>query len=206
MKAKNMRPEVDAYIAKSQPFAQPILKHLRELVHRAVPGVKEEIKWRMPFFLKDGVFLANMAAFKSHCAFGIWGEEIKAKLKAEGWESKEAMGALGKITSLEDLPSDEVLEAYLRAGGEAIASGTRTKSFSRPKAEAKPEAAVPVELAAALKRNKAAQKNFDAFAPGHRREYIEWIVEAKLVETKVKRVKQAIEWIAEGKHRNWKYE
>ena len=206
MKNVKHQPRVDAYIAKRQPFAQPILKHLRALVHRAVPEVEEAIKWQMPFFLKDGVFLANMAAFKAHCVFGLWGEEVTAKLKADGWHSKEAMGKLGKITSLADLPSDDALLSYLRAGAEVIASGTRTKSFSRPKPAPKPEAAVPAELAAALKKNKAAQKAFDAFSPSHRREYIEWIAEAKREETRAKRVGQAIEWIAEGKSRNWKYE
>jgi uncharacterized protein YdeI (YjbR/CyaY-like superfamily) len=206
VKTTNHLPEVDAYIAKGKPFAQPILKHLRALVHKAVPEVEEAIKWQMPFFLKGGVFLANMAAFKSHCSLGLWGEEITAKLKADGWHSKEAMGKLGKITSLADLPGDEELLTYLRAAAEVIASGIRTKSYVRPKSAPKPEAAVPAELAAALKKNKAAQKNFHAFSPGHRREYIEWIAEGKREETKAKRVVQAIEWLAEGKHRNWKYE
>jgi uncharacterized protein YdeI (YjbR/CyaY-like superfamily) len=206
VKSLKRLPAVDAYIARRQSFAQPILKHLRELVHQAVPDVEEAIKWQMPFFLKDGVFLANMAAFKAHCAFGLWGEEMTAKLKADGWHSKEAMGKLGKITSLADLPRDEALVGYLRAAAEVIANGMRTKSYSRPMSAPKPEAATPPELAAAMKKNKAAQKNFDSFAPGHRREYIEWIVEAKREETKAKRVAQAIEWLAEGKHRNWKYE
>jgi uncharacterized protein YdeI (YjbR/CyaY-like superfamily) len=206
VKSKNHLPAVDAYIAESQPFAQPILTHLRKLVHQAVPDAEEAIKWRMPFFLKGGVFLANMAAFKGHCAFGIWGEEIAAKLKEEGRYSKEAMGMLGKITALADLPGDEQLLAYLRAGAEVISSGKRTKSYSRPKPSAKPELPAPAELSAALKKNKAAQKKFDAFSPSHRREYIEWIVEAKRDETRAKRVAQAIEWLAKGKHRNWKYE
>jgi uncharacterized protein YdeI (YjbR/CyaY-like superfamily) len=171
-----------------------------------VPEVEETVKWNMPFFIKDGIFLANMAAFKSHCSFGIWGAEVKAKLKAQGLYSKDAMGTLGRITSPTDLPGDKDLIAYLRAGAAVIADGTRTKSYTRPKAAAKPESSLPADFAAALKKNKQAKMNFDAFAPGHRREYIDWITEAKREATRTARLAQAIAWLTEGKHRNWKYE
>ncbi len=47
---KNFDPRVDAYIARSAAFAQPVLLHLRATVHAACPGVQETIKWGMPFF------------------------------------------------------------------------------------------------------------------------------------------------------------
>jgi uncharacterized protein YdeI (YjbR/CyaY-like superfamily) len=206
VKSKNHLPAVDAYITKSPAYAQPILTHMRKLVHQAVPDIEEAMKWNMPFFLKGGLFLANMAAFKAHCTFGLWGNEIAAKLRADGVYSEKAMGTLGKITSMDDLPDDKELLNYLKAAAALVAEGKRTKSYERPKRGAKPEPKVPAELAAALKKNKAAQKAFDAFPPSHRREYIEWIAEAKREETRTKRVAQAVEWIAEGKSRNWKYE
>jgi len=197
---------VDAYIAKAAPFAQPILWHVREVVHKAVPGAEEAMKWSMPFFMYKGIILANMAAFKQHASFGLWGEQIAAKMRADGVASGEAMGSLGKLTTVKDLPNDKVLRGYLKEAAAAIDTGTRTKSYSRPPKAAKPELEVPAELAAALKKNKAAQKTFDGFAPSCRREYVEWVAESKREETRTKRIAQAVEWMAEGKKRNWKYE
>lgn len=202
----NHLPEVDAYIAKAAPFAQPVLMHLRELVHKAAPEVEEAIKWSMPFFVYRGIMLANMAAFKQHCAFGIWGKEIAEQLRADGLHSTEAMGSLGRITSLDDLPKEKDLIAYIGAAAALVADGTRTRNYSRTKQEPKPEAEVPSVLVAALEKNKVAKANFDGFPPGCRREYVDWITEAKREETRDKRVAQAVEWIAEGKRRNWKYE
>jgi hypothetical protein len=197
---------VDAYIGKAAPFAQPILWHVRELVHKAVPGIEEVIKWSRPFFMYRGIILGNMSAFKAHCSVGLWGEEITAKMRADGAVSSEGMGTLGKLESVKDLPSDKKLIAYLKYAAAAIDEGTRTKSYTRPTRVAKPELEVPAELVTALKKNKAAQKAFDAFAPSHRREYIQWITEAKREETLASRVTQTVDWLAEGKRRNWKYE
>ncbi len=200
-------PAVDAYITKSAAFAQPILWHLREVVHKAVPGVEETIKWSMPFFMYRGIILGNLAAFKAHCSLGLWGQEIAGKVRADGATSGGAMGTFGRIESMKDLPSDKQLIAYLKQAAKAIDDGTRTKSIERPaRRVAKPELEVPAELAVALKKNKAAQKVFDGFAPSHRREYIEWVAGAKRDETRAKRVTQTVDWLVEGKRRNWQYE
>src|SRR5215470_10303297 len=196
---------VDAYIKKAAPFAQPILKHIRKLMHRACPRVTESVKWGMPFFLQQGVILANMAAFKQHCAFGFWGSEMKKLLAADGLESSQAMGSMGRITGMEDLPSDKMLLGYMRRAGELVDSGERTKSIDRPKKTVKRPVRIPAELAAALKKNKLAAKAFEGFSPSCRREYAEWIAEAKRPETREKRLAQAIAWIAQGKTRHWKY-
>jgi uncharacterized protein YdeI (YjbR/CyaY-like superfamily) len=202
-----LNPKVDAYIAKSQPFAQPILTHIRGLVHKACPEVEEVIKWSMPFFPVRGVILGHMAAFKQHCALGLWGPEMNAILNADGLHSENGMGSLGKITSLKDLPPDKKMLTYYRHAAELILTGQRTTSLVRPK-EKKPKPAleVPAELTAALKKNKTAAKVFAGFSPSCQREYADWITEARRPETKEKRIAQAIEWIAEGKQRNWKYQ
>ena len=198
---------VDAYIASAAEFAQPILNHVREVVHKAVPGVEEAIKWSHPFFLYEGIILGNMAAFKGHCSVGLWGSEVAAKMREGGVYSRDAMGVLGKLTSVADLPKDKEFIAYLREGAAAIDEGRRTQNYSRPKtAKKKAPAEVPEALAAALGKNKVAAKNFAAMPPGGQREYCEWISEAKREETRDKRVATAVEWIAEGKRRNWKYE
>jgi hypothetical protein len=216
----NYLPRVDAYIAAAAPFAQPILHHIRELVHKALPDVEEDIKWSMPFFIYRGLMLGNMAAFKQHCSFGIWGQEAAADLRADpgspassprrggdGKYDRKAMGVLGKLTSLEDLPPDREFAKYLRAAAAEIATGARTQNYSRPKPSTpKPPPEVPASLAAALLKNKAAAVQFAAMPPGCKREYCEWIAEAKRDETRDKRVTTAVEWIAEGKRRNWKYE
>ncbi len=206
MKNAELNPKVDAYIAKSQPFAQPILTHIRELVHKACPEVEEAIKWSMPFFTLRGVILGHMAAFKQHCAIGLWGPEMNAILNAAGLHSEDGMGSLGKITSLKDLPPDKKLLGYYRHAADLILTGRRTKSLERTVKSVKPAPKVPPELTAALKNNKTATKVWADFSPSCQREYADWITEAKRPETKEKRITQAIEWIAEGKQRNWKYQ
>jgi uncharacterized protein YdeI (YjbR/CyaY-like superfamily) len=207
MPEQSRDPRVDAYIEKAAPFAQPILNHLRKLMHQACPHVTESIKWGMPFFLQQGIVLGNMAAFKQHCAFGFWGSQMKKALDKDGLRSSEAMGALGRITNLKDLPEEKTLLAYMRQAGELVQTGERTKSIDRSMRSSSPKPVrVPPELAAALKKNKAANKAFAAFPPSHRREYSDWVADAKRPETKQKRVTQAVTWIAQGKSRNWKYQ
>ena len=206
MKNLEFNPKVDAYIAKSQPFAQPILLRVRELVHKACPDIEEEIKWSMPSFVLHGVILGHMAGFKQHCAVDFWGPEMRTILREDGFLSENGMGSLGKITSLKDLPPDKKLLNYYRQAAGLIASGQRTKSYDRPRKAAKPAPEIPAELAVALKKNKAAAKVFAGFTAACQREYVDWITEAKRQETKEKRVSQAVEWIADGKQRNWKYQ
>jgi uncharacterized protein YdeI (YjbR/CyaY-like superfamily) len=188
---------IDDYIAKAAPFAQPILHHIRETIHAAVPGLVESIKWSMPHFLHNGKNLAGMAAFKAHCAMIIHGDGRQG----------DAMGQYGKITALSDLPGDNELKSKLIAVRERIdAEGTAQKKKSEGKKPPKAELPIPEEFVAALNANSMAKATLDAFAPSHRREYVEWITEAKRPETRDKRIAQAIEWLAEGKKRNWKYE
>ncbi|MGE5927647.1 MAG: YdeI/OmpD-associated family protein [Gemmatimonadota bacterium] len=192
-------PQVDAYIARSQPFARPILEYLREVVHGACPDVVEEMKWSMPHFTHHGM-LAGMAAFKGHCSFGFW----KAKLIMEqDAVSREAMGHFGQIRSLDDLPSKRTLAGYVKQAARLNEAGVKVPRAPRPKA-AKP-VRVPDDLAAALRRNRKAREAFESFSPSHRREYIEWITEAKRAETREKRLATTIAWLEEGKPRNWKY-
>lgn len=206
MKNTDFNPKVDAYIAKAQPFAQPILTHIRNLVHKACPEVEEAMKWSMPFFTLSGIVIGHMAAFKEHCSVSFWGPEMNAILNEAGLHSEDGMGSLGKITSLKDLPPDKKMLGYYRHAAELIATGERTKSLVRTSKSVKPAPQIPAELTAALKRNKAAAKVFAAFSPSCQREYADWITEAKRPETRDKRITQAIEWIAEGKQRNWKYQ
>jgi uncharacterized protein YdeI (YjbR/CyaY-like superfamily) len=209
MAKQNLNSEVDAYLAKAQPFAQPVLTHLRELVHKACPEVEERIKWSRPFFEFRGAILCNMSAFKQHCSFGFWGEEIGAVLHGARAVRGDAMGSLGRITTLEDLPPDEVMLDWIRQAAGFVANGQYTSPIAaRRKVVKAPKTApeMPEELASALKRNKKAADAFAAFSPSCRREYVEWIADAKRSETRQKRIATAIEWIAEGKQRNWKYQ
>ncbi len=193
-------PRVDAYIADAADFARPILEHLREVVHGACPQVEEDIKWGMPFFVYEGP-MCNMAAFKAHCAFGFW----KGAGIVGDDADDSAMGHLGRITSLDDLPPKKVLTGYVK---QAVAlKDAQAKAPSRPKKKkAKPEAEVPADLAAALAKNDKAKATFEGFSPSHRREYIEWITGAKREATRARRLATAIAWMEEGKSQNWKYE
>ena len=204
---KSYLPAVDKYIASTPAFAQPILTHLRELIHKTLPEVEEAIKWGHPFFMYQGLMLGNIAAFKQHCSLGLWGSDVAEKLRTDGLYDRDAMGVLGKLTSVKDLPSDRELAKYFRTAAAAIDTGARTKNYSRPKSDApKPPPQVPAALSAGFKKNKAAASQFSAMPAGAQREYCEWIAEAKRNETRDKRVVMAVEWIAQGKRRNWKYE
>jgi len=198
-------PRIDAYIAKSAPFAQPILQHLRKLIHKGCPDTQETIKWSMPFFEVHGAPLCNMSAFKQHCSFGFW----KAALLKDPdgilqVADKHSAGHLDKLTSLKDLPSDKILIAYIKEA--VLLNKEGVKSPARPPAAPKKELPTPAGLLAALKKDKKAQAAFDAFPPSHRREYIEWITEAKTEVTREKRIATTLEWLKEGKSRNWKYQ
>ena len=193
-------PRIDAYIGNAAPFARPILEHARALVHEACPGVEEAIKWGMPTFVHAGGILCGMAAFKQHASFGFWKHAL---VVGEG-EPRDGMGSYGKMASLQDLPPDKVLLAHIRKAMTLNEAGV--KSPAARKSAPKPPMDAPQDLIAALNTNKPAQATFDAFPPSCKREYIEWIVEAKREETRAKRLAQTVEWLAEGKRRNWKYE
>lgn len=209
MRTSNFHPKVDAYIAKAQPFAQPILEHLRQLVHKACPDVEETIKWSRPFFEYRGVILGNMSAFKAHCSFGFWGEEIGAVLREAKTVRDGAMGSLGRITRVEDLPSQKQMLDWIRRAAAFVDSGQYTSPIAARRKVVKapkPAAEAPPEFAAALRKSKKASTAFAAFSPSCRREYIDWIADAKRPETRATRIKTAVDWIAEGKQRNWKYQ
>lgn len=193
-------PRVDAYIEKSADFAKPILRHVREVAHAACPDVVETMKWSFPHFDYKGIMM-SMAAFKEHCTLGFWNaREVLGPDAREG-----AMGQFGRITSVKDLPPKKVLAGYVKKAMAAKDAGVKP---ARPARVARPEPAVPAELAAALrlKKNRKAKEAWDAFPPSHRREYVEYIGEAKRAETRARRVAQTVAQLHEGKGRNWKYQ
>ena len=191
-------PRVDAYIARSAPFAQPILEHIRAVIHEACPDVEETMKWSMPHFMYQGM-LGGMSAFKAHCAFGFW----KGKLVVPE-QNREAMGQFGCITSVKDLPPRRTFIKYVKRAMKLNEEGVKAPRVTA--AKPKKRLPTPPDLARALGRRSKAKATFDGLAPGHRREYIEWITEARRDETRARRIAQAVEWIAEGKTRNWKYQ
>ena len=206
---KNASPKVDAYLGKVQPFALPIMEHLRDLVHKGCPEVEETIKWSRPFFEHRGVILCNMSAFKEHCSFGFWGEEIGAVLREAKVLREDGMGSLGRITDLKDLPSDKRMLGWIRQAAGFIDRGEYTSPIAaRNKVVKAPKTplAIAPEFASALQKNKRATAAFAEFSPSCKREYAEWIADAKRPETRNKRIATAIDWIAEGKQRNWKYQ
>ena len=195
-------PRIDAYISAAAEFAQPILRHLRALVHEACPRVVESIKWGMPAFGHAGRNLCHLAAFKAHCAFGFWHHGMEKVLAVDTANAETAMGHFGRLTRLADLPDRKTMLRYIRQAAALNESDVPSRPPKRPVRELP----VPADLAAALKGNKAAARTFTAFSPSHRREYIEWIVEAKRDETRRKRLATTLEWLAKGKSRNWKYQ
>jgi uncharacterized protein YdeI (YjbR/CyaY-like superfamily) len=190
-------PRVDAYIEEAEVFARPILRHLRTLVHAACPDVEETMKWSFPHFDYRGI-MCSMASFKAHCAFGFW----KAALVLGDKAADGAMGHLGRITSIDDLPSEKVLTGYVKTAARLNEEGVRVERTARRR---KPPVEAPADLLRALEKNKKARAAFEAFPPSHKRDYVEWIVEAKGEDTRRRRLETAVAWMASGKPRNWKY-
>ena len=192
-------PRVDAYIARAGDFAKPILARLRDAVHSSCPDVEETMKWSVPHFVYRGV-LCSMASFKEHAAFGFW----KGSLVLGGAsKNADAAGQLGRLTVLSDLPPKGVLAGYIK---KAVALNDEGVKIPRVPKRAAPKALrVPADLAARLKKSKKAHAAFARFSPSHKREYVEWISEAKSPDTRARRLQTAFAWIAEGKSRNWKY-
>ncbi len=191
---------IDAYIEKSAEFAQPVLIHLRKLIHKGCPDVTETLKWSMPSFEYKGI-LCGFAAFKQHATLMFWKQSL---LESDAFpKNKTAMGSFGRITSLKDLPSDKVLLGLIHQAMELNEKGIKVPKKPAP---AKKEIVVPDDLKKALSKTKSAKLNFEKFSPSQKREYIEWITEARTDPTRDKRLATTIEWLAEGKRRNWKYE
>ena len=192
---------VDAYIAKSADFARPILNELRETVHAACPDVEEAMKWSFPHFLYQGM-LCSMAAFKQHAVFGFWKGSLIVPDNAR--KSESGMGQFGRMTKLSDLPPKKTLIGYIQ---KAMALNDDGISVPKPRRRrtSKP-IRVPPDLGAALKRNSKARATFEDFSASNKREYIDWLTEAKSQDTRVRRLQTAVEWMAQGKTRNWKYE
>lgn len=193
-------PRVDAYIAKKPEFAKPILTHIRKVIHSAVPDVVESIKWGAPAFEHKGL-LCIMAAFKEYCALNLWKGSLILKKGDKGVD--ESAGNFGILKSVRDLPSDRVLAGYFKQAAKLNEEGVVVKKTAPKK---KAPVTVPPLLRSALAKNAKARAAFDEFSPSHQREYIEWITDAKSEDTRQRRLETALEWIAEGKSRNWKYE
>ncbi len=193
---------IDIYIEKVQPFAKPILIHLRKLIHETCTDVEENIKWGMPSFEYDGL-MCGFAAFKQHCTFVFWKASLmKDPVLMLNAKSETSMGHLGRITSLKDLPSDKKIIAYIK---EAMRLNKEGVKVVKAKPVSPKELHVPDEILKFIKKNSKAFATFKAFSASNKKEYLDWITEAKTNTTKEKRLTQAIEWMAEGKPRNWKY-
>jgi len=188
---------IDAYIASAAPFARPILKHLRSVVHEACPDVQETLKWRMPSFEYRGM-LCGMGAFKEHAVFGFW----KGKLVLGGKAGDDAMGQFGRLTSVKDLPSKRALAGYVKKAMALNEAGVSVKRAVKPKA-ALP---MPADLKAALAKSRKGGAHGDEFPPGAKRDYLEWVLEGKQEAPRARRIATTVEWVAAGKKRNWKYE
>lgn len=195
---------IDAYIEKARDFAKPVLTHLRTVIHKASRDIDESIKWGMPYFQYNGKLLCFMASFREHCVFGFKQGAMMTDPKGlmQRSSDKSGMGHFGKIKDMRDLPSEKVLIQYIKEAIKLIDRGVRTPQKKAPATEIE----VPEDFMKLLKKNKESHQAFEEFSKSHKKEYIEWITEAKTAETRNKRMNTAIEWIGQGKGRNWKYE
>ena len=191
---------VDAYIKEAAPFARPILTYLRKIIHEGCPAATETMKWHMPFFEYRGV-LVGMPAFKAHCALVFWRDIV---LEPDSASDRNGRGQFGRITSLADLPPRAKLLGYVRSA--VRQRDNPAKPTKKPVRRSSPAPVVPPDFKRALANHRSAREHFEKFSPSQQRDYIEWITEAKKPETRTRRILTALEWLAEGKSRNWKYE
>ncbi len=194
-------PRIDAYIANAAPFARPILTRIRAVVHAACPDVQETIKWGMPHFDFHGIMCA-MAAFKSHCTLGFWKGSLVIPA-AERAKEANGMGAFGRIAALADLPGDRKIAGYVQQAMKLNEQGVKAPQFANRKPRPAPKS--PPYLTAAIRRNAKALATWTASSPSFKREYVSWVTEAKTEPTRAKRLATTVQWLAEGKPRNWKY-
>lgn len=191
---------VDAYIAKAKPFAQPILEHFREIVHEGCPEVVETIKWGMPAFDHRGA-LAGMAGFKEHSAIHFWKSSLV--LDKEDKQPRTAMGSFGRITSIQDLPPRKKLVDYVRRAAQLNEQGIK---IERPKPKKNQTITAPPFMMTAIKKNKKSLATWQGFPYSKKKDYVDWVTEAKTDATRDRRLATTVEWLSEGKARNWKYE
>ncbi len=196
-------PKIDAYISKKEEFAKPILKHLRKLIHTTCPQVEEKIKWGMPFFDYKEEMMCHMAAFKKHAVFSFWKAALmKDPVLLDNAKAETAMGHLGRITTLKDLPTDKKITAWIKEAMQLNEDGIKIK---KPPVKKNTTIDVPDYFLKAIKKNKKAWAVFQKFPPSHIKEYVGWITEAKREATRISRIEKAIAMMEEGKDRNWKY-
>jgi uncharacterized protein YdeI (YjbR/CyaY-like superfamily) len=191
-------PRVDAYVAKQKDFAKPVLMQIREIVHEASPEIQETIKWGAPAFEYKGL-MCSMAGFKEYCALGFWKGTL---IIGRNNKSLDAAGSFGRLKSVKDLPPKKELIGYVKKAMALNEAGTKAPMKHK---ERKKPIPMPKEMKAALARNKKAQSTYEGFSPSHKREYLQWITEAKQPATRQRRLSQALEWMEEGKPRMWKY-
>jgi uncharacterized protein YdeI (YjbR/CyaY-like superfamily) len=193
-------PRIDKQIQSSAPYARPILTKLRQAVHAGCPEVVETLKWSRPSFEHQGL-LCGMAAFKAHCSFGFWKHALL--VERAGAKAAAELEALGRITDVSELPPQSSLVRWVRLAAQLNEDGV---AAPRPKTKRKPPVKVPTDLERAMGRNARARAFFATLSPSARREYVEWLTGAKQAETRQRRLETAVEWMAEGKERHWKYQ
>ena len=168
------------------------------MVHEACPDCEETLKWSMPSFIYKGKILAGFASFKAHATFGYWNEPgARARTRRAERDGPVRPADLARRSA-----AARDLVALTHKAMTLIDDGVKPRATSTKKAPF----TVPQDLRAAIDAVPAAKATFDGFPPWCQREYVEWVTEAKRDETRAKRLDQTVEWLAEGKRRNWKYE
>lgn len=195
---------VDAYIAKQQPFAKEICTRVRAIVHEAAPDITEDIKWGHVAFMHKGI-VCGLAAFKHHVVFHFWKASLLGGSHARRSTDDKTLEQLAKLKSVDELPSKSVIASLVKAAVKLNDGAVKVPKSPMAAKKTKAPLRTPPSLAKALARNAKAKSTYQGFSPSHKREYVEWICDAKSVETRDRRIEQALGWMSEGKPRNWKY-
>ena len=138
-------------------------------------------------------------------AIGPQGQQLVDVIRREHAGGRVEPAQLGRITALSDLPDEKTLLRYVRKAAALNDQGVKAPNRAK-KPPASRELEIPDDLQAALHASPQAAAAFEGFSYSHKKEYVDWINEAKRAETRAQRLATTIEWLAQGKHRMWKYE
>lgn len=196
-----MNPKVDEYILKKEKWQQEL--HILRSIFLDLP-LGETIKWGAPVYVFQGKNIVGLAAFKKY--FGLWffqGALLKDKQKVfvNAQEGKTKAMMQWRFYALEEIKTD-LIKDYVLEAIENVKQGKEIKPVRRNK---KSKLIIPPELLNTLDENRELKEKFETFTESKKREFAEYIIDAKRSTTKASRLQKIIPMILRGEGLNDKY-
>lgn len=189
---------ITAYIEKATPEFKEVMIALRSVLNNPNFDIKEDWKWGAPNFNNEGM-ICWLAHFRNHVGMNFFkGTLIKDKYNLFTHYREEKGNRQLKFSDINQIIPEQI-EYYIE---EAIKLNQENIKVVKKEIDT----SLPLDLETELNNNPKAKMFFESLAPSYKRDYIEWIEEAKREATRTKRLATTMEWLSEGKKKNWKYE